>query len=417
MAGYDVDPPDNQALTIKVTTPGGGTIVQYNNFYSYDYVSHFLSPSDTGTFTLDTAELSTADVQALSLGARLEVSLNDVVQSIGNIDDLHYHGSRQGGSLLEVRFRDWLARAVDAELDPQGVRYMDANTFDQLLTATFAPFGVKAFVNDNAANRNAIRGRKYGVKSSKRSGKPLKSYVLHELKPYDNEGAFAFASRVSQRFGLWLWPAVDGQTLVVSSPEFNQDASYTIQHKLDSSSIHNNVLDWAVTKSRREQPWFIVARGFGGGGADPKTSMQSIIINPYIQTTLNPASFYPNTRAVIPPFDVDQYSDLSFIPIDDPSAAPQFLRDTESHNAGQLASFLLRELSLRTRKLLTASYTIEGHALNGQPIALDTIIDVDDDVTNLHLQLWIIGRRFHKAAGSSGTTTTIECILPGTLVF
>jgi prophage tail gpP-like protein len=473
MAQYDADSPDNQTLNITVTPPGGGAAVQYTSFISYDYISDFLSPSDSGSFTLNTGELSRQDLQTLVLGASVQVTLNGVTQSNGNIDDLHYSGSRKSGSLLEIRFRDWLARAVDAELDPQGVRYKPGMTLDQLMTRTFAPFGIRALVNDNYANRDAIRGRTYGVKSSKRN-KPLKSYVLHELKPYDSEGAFTFASRVSQRFGLWIWPAVDGGTLVVSKPDFDQDPSYQIHLRLDQSDVHNNVIDWDVTKSRKQQPWFIVARGFGGGGASAKSTIEAYIINPYVQTTLDPAKYfgaqqanpgppqntqqqpdlltqavqnflltgnsentaailrvplaqpsqapalanqYPSSQAIIPPFDIDQYSDLSFIPIQEPFPAPMFARDTESHDQSQVAAYLQRQLSLHTRKLLTASYTIEGHQLNGQPIAIDTIVDVNDDISNLHLQLWVKGRRFHKAAGSTGTTTTLECLLPGTLQF
>jgi prophage tail gpP-like protein len=476
MAQYDADSPDNQTLNITVTPPAGGQSVQYTSFISYDYISDFLSPSDSGSFTLNTGELTRQDTQTLVLGAKVAVTLNGVTQSIGYIDDLHYSGSRKSGSLLEIRFRDWLARAVDAELDPNGVRYKDGMTLDQLITQTFAPFGIQAFVNDNYANRDAIRGRTYGVKSSQRKRKPINDpiYKLQALKPYDAEGVFTFASRVSQLMGLWIWPAVDGKTLIVSTPEFDQDPSYQIHLRLDASDVHNNVIDWDVTKSRKQQPWFIVSRGFGGGGATPKTSIQTYIINPYVQTTLDPAKYfgaqkcnpgppkntqqqpdlltqavqqflltgnsenssailrvpnptptqatalaqqYPTSQAIIPPFDIDQFSDLSFIPIQEPFPAPMFSRATEAHNQAQVNAHLQKQLSLHTRKLLTASYTIEGHQLNGQPIAIDTIVDVDDDISNLHLQLWVKGRRFHKAAGSTGTTTTLECCLPNTLVF
>ena len=418
---YDTDPAEYSSVAIRLPySVRGGT--ELRHFLSYEFTSDFLSPSDSWSFTVDTDELSDQDRAALVIAARVEVSVGDVVQSIGYIDDLRYHGSRSGGSLLEVSGRDWLARAVDNQLDPTLVRFTDAQTLDYLLTTVFAPYGVSVLEDNNLANRNLVRGRVYGDKRSKK-GKPLKRYQLHALKPYDNEGVFAFASRVSQRFGLWLWPSVDGSTLIAGKPDYEQDTSYALRHKRDSSDQHNNVLDWDVTLSRKDQPAFIVARGFGGGGADAKTSTGGLIINPNIiadstATGRSPIDLYPTLTAVTnAPDSVQYYGDTKFLPIFDPNAGPCFLRDTESHDKDQLFAFMHRELSLRQRKVLTARYTIPGHRLNGQPVALDTLIDVDDDFTGIHQPLWVIGRRFHKAAGSSGTTTQIEAILPGAIVF
>ena len=451
MSAYDTDPPELGSVRIRLpfSVPGG---TEFQHFLGYEYTSDFLSPSDSGNFLLDTDELSTQDLDALVLGARVEVSIDDVVQSIGYIDDLRFHGSRSSGSLLEVVYRDWFARAVDNQLDPASVRFTDAQTLEYMLQTVFAPYGVKSFSPDNLANRNLIRGRLYGDKRSKK-GKPLKSYQLHALKPYDNEGVFAFASRVSQRFGLWLWPSVDGETLIVGQPDYEQDPSYSLRHKLDATSQHNNVLDWDVTKSRKDQPSFILARGFGGGGASEKSTLTGLIANPLI--SFDPRAFkdavknntlsiqveqsyeeayskLPSyfTGPIIPPTITEKFvpivatpapnrymPDRSWLPITDPNAGPCFLRDTESHDGDQLAAYLRRELALRMRKVLTARYTIPGHRLNQQPVALDTIVDVDDDRSGIHQPLWVIGRRFHKAAGATGTTTTIECILPGTLIF
>ncbi len=243
-------------------------------------------------------------------------------------------------------------------------------TLEDLLKAVFEPFGMKVLAVDNLANRNAIRGRVYGPKTSKK-GKTLKSYTLHQIKPYPQEGAFAFASRVSQRFGLWLWPYVDFQTIMVGKPDFDQDPSYTLVHRVKDGG-DNNVEESDFVRSRKEQPTVIYASGFGAGGEFAKSKLRAGIINPLITGTLAGDSLQKILKA---------YPEVQFVKIDsipalrsgaevftlaDPNARPLYLYDAESHTQEQLNAFLLRELSLRMRKSLTASYTIMGHTLNGQ---------------------------------------------------
>jgi hypothetical protein len=94
-----------------------------------------------------------------------------------------------------------------------------------------------------------------------------------------------------------------------------------------------------------------------------------------------------------------------------------YLKDTESHTLAELQAYARRQLALHMRKSLSAHYTIEGHKLGGQPVAIDTIADVDDDLGGVKIPLWILDRRFSKRAGEEGTKTVIEGIRPGTLQF
>lgn len=395
----------------------GAAGLQFDHFIEYDYAQDFLSPSDQGSFTVDGDELSDQDRASIIPGAKVEVSIDGNVQTIGFIDDVRPHGSRESGSLITITFRDWLAPMVDAQVNPQ-TRFTSAMTLADLVLAVFQPLGVTKFAIDNLANRNAITGRKYGPKSSKK-GRPLKSYVLHQIKPYPNEGAFAFASRVAQRFGLWIWPAVDGETLVVGQPDYTQDPSYAIHHKVDASRTANNVLDYDVTKSRKDQPSVILGWAGSAGGEFAKAKIRAGIINPLITNGIDLVqpitSRYPDIAFTTPDFVFPPAG--NFIPIPDSAPRPLYLPDPESHTPEQLQAFLRRELSLRMRKALTSRYTFEGHKLGGVPLCVDTIATVEDDRADWHGPLWCIGRRFHKAAGSTGTKTDTEWIMPGTLQF
>jgi prophage tail gpP-like protein len=405
------DNPELSSLSIRMPSVFvSGMPLTFRNFLSYELHDHFLKDSDGWSFTLARDDMSSIDVTALTPRAAVEVAIDDVVISRGYIDEITVRSDAHGGSIVTVEGRDWLSPAVDSHVDPN-TRFTSSMTLDQMLTAVFAPFGMTVLAIDNIANRNAKTGRVYGEKVSK-SGKPLKSYVLHELKPYQQEGAFQFAARVSQRFGLWLWPAADGKTLICGKPEFDQDARYQLLHKAPTGA-QNNVIESHVSQSGRDQPTCILSCGFGGGGDFPRSTLRSGVINPLVDGDISPIiDKYPQVKFLTPSLATSAVE-----PITEPNNRPLYIYDPESHSQDQLDAFTLRELSLLMRKSLTAHYTIEGHKLNGQNVVTDTIVSVDDDVSNLHLPLWVIGVSYSKRGGAQGTTTTLECIRPGTLTF
>lgn len=416
MAGYNAQPPEVGSVKIRLpfAVPGG---VEFDKFLSYEYAEDFLTPSDASSFTLSLDSLTDRDRSALVCGSRVEVSIDGQPQSVSYISKVRTRTDPHGGAIATIECYDWLNRAVKGHVDPN-VRFRPSMTLFDLLTTVFEPFGMTVLATDNVANRNAITGRIYGGKVTKK-GKPLKSYVLHQIKPYPQEGAFAFACRVSQRFGLWIWPAVDGETVIVGKPDFDQPSRYTLRHKLDASAAQNNVLESEVEFADEEQPSLILGMGFGGGGEFSKTKLKSGIINPIIVTPEEDLAAleqaYPSVHWITPP-PAAIISGIATFPIPNPNAVPLYLYDPESHTQEELDKFVLRELSLRMRKSLVCRYTIEGHKLNGQPIAVDTIVDVDDDRSRLHTQMWVLGRRFSKSR-TGGTTTVMELIRPGTLVF
>jgi prophage tail gpP-like protein len=408
----DIDPPELRSIAVQVS--GGPasftTHYEFPHTLGVSYNQHFLTPSDAFEFDLDEDELSDAEKAALIPGAAVKLLIQDAVQVAGYIDDQSVRTSAHGGTVWHIECRDWLSPAVDGHVDPNIV-FNPTQTLDQLLDAVFGPFGVTVFSTDNTTNRNAITGAIYGSKTSK-TGKPLKSYTLHRTKPYPNEGAFAFASRVCQRFGLWIWPSNTVGTVIVGKPDFDQSPLYQLQHSV-SDTTHNNIEEGDFRISRKDQPAVIFATGFGAGGEWAKSTLRTAIANPIINTDL---SSYINANPTVTFQPVPDVA-AAVVPYDDPSARPLYLYDPESHTQEQLNAFVLRELSLRLRASLSAKYVIMGHRLGGHPIAVDTVVMVEDDRSNWHGPLWIIGRTFTKRPGAGGTTTHIEAIRLGSLTF
>lgn len=410
MALTDVSTPALGEVAIRVTYKG--TTRQFDRFLSYEYNEDYLSPSDSGSFELAEKELQNEDLAVLQLGATVQVLVGGNLQSTGILDEFESNVERSSGTVVRMEYRDAMSPAVDGQIDPK-TRFVDTQTLADVVETVFGQFGFTNFVVDNEANRNIITGRTHGTPTSKK-GKPLKSYTLYREKPRPMEGAYAFASRISQRFGLWIRPGADGKTIVIAKPDFDQEPRYGLQHTYDATATANNIERGHFKKSRREQPSVLYASGFGSGGQFDKSRLRSGIVNPVVDADNSALiNAYKNVKfASVPPVTA------AFPPLAESSARAAFLFDNESHTQAQLDAFVLRELSLRMRKALAARYEFMGHKLNGQTISIDTIMSLNDQRPTVKWAgpLWILGKRFSKTP-TAGTRTVVEMLLPGSLVF
>lgn len=413
---------DPQLGSMNIAFAGPAAAISFPNFLYVDHNEHYLTPCSAFSFGLDQDELSPAQQQIIVPGARVQVTINDLPQCCGFVDEVDVRCSRGGGTIWHCECREWNSPIVDSHLDPKTTFTPTMSLVDVLTTAlaTFLPFDFTGasggsaiqIVTDASANRNVITGSQRGTKTSK-SGKVSKQALGHQLKPYQHEGAWAFCSRVSQRFGLWLRPSADGRSIIASTPDFTQDPSYTLM-RLASDGTQNNILDGGIKYSRKNQPSVILACGFGGGGVFPNSTLRAAVVNPVINADVTDVlQNYPGVQIIdAPDPGVSSFNSV----FTDFQARPLYLYDPESHTQAELNAFLLRELSLRTREALQASYTIEGQLLGGSPVAVDTIVQVQDDRAGWNGPLWVQDRTLSKKLGA-GTTTKMTLIRPNTMSF
>lgn len=423
---YLADESDSQSVSI--TFRNG---YKLEHFESYDFASDFLTPCDSFSFHfgLDEGGLPSELADVLKLGAQIELKVEGNTLATGRIDDVEFQADRGSGTMVSIHGRDKLGQTLDAVADPT-FKLPNGGTLAQLLKLQFGRFGWpddESFVIDNEANRDAKKGKR-GIKikssSSSSSGKKkrrkkkggkgnkrLEDFILHQTKPYNHESVFHFCSRVAQRHGLWIWASADGEQLIVSTPDFNQEPAFLLHRGRDGKG---NILSGGAHFNLSEQPSIIIADGFstGGGGEFGRGRNKAYIVNPVlgpihsveiqdlleqhkgaVKNILNQAAF---------PF-----------PIEDVPFRPMFLHDDESKTQEQLNAFVKREMSLMYRKALTARYVVEGH---GQTVGdtfvawtPDTVVDVDDEVSGMFEQLYVLGVGYHKSRGS-GTTTSLDLV-------
>ncbi len=316
---------------------------------------------------------------------------------------------------------------MDANADPKRFRFSAQSTLEDILVDVLADYGWTSdhILISNEANRNAITGSLEGIKTTK-AGKPLKSFLAHQLNPYPQEGVFAFLARLSHRFGLWIWLSSDGDDIIVSRPDFEQDAGWPIIHKLTDTS-RNNVIHSEVGVNASNQPSVIIATGFGGGGEYTRSGMKVAMVNELTgldelgitrQEVVDELARHPDALLL------NQRPKLGGLLVNGGVIANMsraqfralYLHDDESKTTEQLSNFVRREMALRQRSGVNAHYTFEGHTINGAPWCVDTMVKVDDDVSNMHTTMYVLSRTFEKSR-QAGTRTSVELIMPYTLEF
>ncbi len=426
MSNFASNPPDKEQVVLRIMDAQ----ITLNHWTQYSFNSHFLTPSDAFSFTYADSEIPENIRDALTLGARVRLQINNIILADGHIDSLEVKADRSTGLVYEISGRDRLGLAVDSVADPTK-QFKEGQTLADALKDLFGPFGWASddsFVIDNEANRGlstgALHSGKHGHRAfsggKKTLGRPLKTVVLHQLKPYYHEGLFAFASRICQRFGLWIWCSVDGEQLIVGKPDFEQDPLFQLRRKANGDC---NMLQGSAHFSMADQPTVIIADGFSGGSEFGKGRIKSICVNPYFGVdkdgfVLDSVSQlllkYPDAKQVqmtTQPFKRREVN----LPI-----RPMYLHDDESKTQEQLDNFVRREMSLLLRKSLTMHVTTEGHGqlVDGNFVgwAPDTVVDVQDDVTGVHERMWVLSRTFHKSR-SGGTKTDLELVRLNSLQF
>jgi len=434
---YQPDPPDEQSIELSISEAD----VVFDRWTSYEFNSDFLTPTDSFHFTLGVGEgLPDGQRNALRVGAQCRLYLGTNILADGRIDGIEISADRHGGITYNVRGRDWLGQTLDTVADPR-FQLKNGGTLAELLKRLFAPFGYvndDDFALDNDANREAksgVRGfhnrpkqpvstgsTKARRRKSKPKAKPLSDYELHQTKPYNHESVFHFASRVTQRQGLWIWASADGETLIVGKPDFDQEPLFSLYRLADG---YSNVLSGTVHYDLTNQPTIIVADAFAPGGAGEfgKGRCKGYILHPILGYTAtgNPKpealkliESYPGAvESILPAASFREAASFSFRPEENFPFRPMFLHDDESKTPEQLDSFLKREMSLLYRQTLTARYTVEGHGqtVDGSFIAWtpDTVVDVVDEIAGVRELLYVLGVRFAKSR-TGGTTTELELI-------
>jgi prophage tail gpP-like protein len=419
---FEFSSPEKEQISLEL--PDANLAV--SQFTEYSFESNYLEPSDRWSFTIGAEKVLPELRAALVPGATVSLRLNGLVQASGYVDSIEKSASRSGGLEWRIEGRDRLAQAVDACADPtQSLK--ESMTLLEGLKTLFGPFGWSQdaqFVESNEANLQLKTGvtRRRKSKTSEAKGfgrRAIRAYKLHQYRPYASEGVFQFASRISERFGLWIRTSADGKLLIIAEPDFDSAPYYKLFRGLEGS----NILDGSVKSSLSAQPTHIVADSYSHAGEFGSGQNKAVYANVAVRIR-------DQEDGYVPP-EVKKYVDAGAkvlgghtFPASSSMLAPRarvlYISDGQSQTVEHLESFARREMALKQRDSLVVNYTVEGHGQMTDegfiPWAVDTNVVVEDEPGELSETLYVLGRTFNKSR-SGGTTTNLNLIRRNTLVF
>lgn len=412
---------------VSVEFPGDGKEVEgwltfqnaiFDQWITYQFIQNFLAPTSAWTLTAGGDKLKPSIVENLSPGVEMVFKVNGHIQATGYIDSIEYNFSSTGGTEISIQGRDKFSPLVDANFDyrKKFPRDIDIGTFVQTI---IEPFGFEVIATDNIWNKGVIQGSLRGNKTSEK-GKILKKFTKHQLLPYPREGVHQFLSRVLNRDGYFIWCSADGEEFIIGKPDFDTpppDGYHLKRSKTPNST--NNITHGTVKFDGANQPSAIVADGFAIGTTEFGKSK-------IITRMVNPITGFDEDGQVHPEIskELANFADAKEINLVVPTTYRRFvhhkprvmyLHDNESKTQEQLDNFVRREMSLKMREAVECHYSVRGHtAPNGHVWAVDTMVQVDDDIANIHGPMYILERNFHKSR-SGGTTTSLKLIPPQSL--
>jgi prophage tail gpP-like protein len=421
--------------------------VEFKRVVEYTYNSQFTTPTDGWSFSLAGDDVSEATLNTLIPGRRIRLLIDGDIQASGFIDKVDLRLDRNGGKVLQVQGRDSLAPVVDGCIDPYDYAFSPKSTLDDVMKQIYGGvFGFKTITTSDAANRNIITGNdpantskayetviisakeektKDGKTNTVLMAKPvtksvvtetdktrpifLKDFQVNSCKPHPGESWYQFTAKLAKRFGLWIWADAIGDTIICSRPDYTQQPTFRL-------SLRNNtsIIDYQLSLDMSHQTNLLVMEGFGGNGDFRKSKFNVAAVNEF--NGYNPDGSY--TDAVKK--ELAKYPAISVLPprtelfryqarFRNSQHRPSYIVDDESKNQKQLAFSARHKLSLLQADAFSVTFKVKGHSQDGQPWAVNTIVEVEDPISGMFEQLWISERTFTKSR-TGGTVTTIKAL-------
>jgi len=402
--------PGEDRLTVEIEGVG----VQTDRILSYRINTQYTTPTDGWDFSVYSEDKPRELRRRWRPLQPVKLSIAGRQQVIGRIDAIE--GVGDSGSVLKVSGRDYLADIVDSTVDPQFQvkKGQDIGTF---LLELLKPWGITTVFGNFNLTRNVLTGKRPFTHATK-TGKTKK---LDDTKATDNEGTFEYANKIIARHAETIQPAGTRDAVCVDHPNYEQAPLYSL-------SRPGNIIRASARRDYTGVPTVTIARGRTGGSDAGKQSpggkreyptfdksgpskigavleAQRIITSDQGVVVVREKRYDPKVR------------EKTIYGYDFPVYKPLFYKDPTSRNDEQLDYSVRRMIAEKLRETLTYTATVRGHIdpVSGAAWAVDTMVNVHDEIEDLDEPLWIAERTFSND-GSSGPVSELVLVRPGSYV-
>jgi prophage tail gpP-like protein len=355
--------------------------------------------TSTDGWTCSFQSNDTADRSRLGM-APVEIKVDGRTQLIGRIDGV---AKGKSGHLVSLRGRDYLADAIECGIDPL-VHIKPGDKLEQALLQAMAPVGITALEDPE-------------VKMERRTGaKPKKlpkivAADMHLTKPEPGDSIYQFVNKIAARHGYTLQPATLRSKVCLEVPNYLQSAMGTIVRRDDG--VGGLVIDAESDSDYSSFPTFAMLLGGSGKPTEQlgRTKHGLELWEMVGETVERTISEFEHCvaggrRTAKSPAlkDGELYRLLYF-------------RDKDAKTQSQLVEAVWRAACEQLKKTLSYTVTLKGTCdpKTGLTYNVNTMVNVDDDIADVHEPLWVSSRGF-GVKGSGGIVTQLKCQRPWSFV-
>ncbi len=402
------------------------------NIEDWSIQSGYLQSTDSFSFTIidDIPDnLRNLECQPVSL------YVGKALQLIGRIDQT-VRGDR--GKAVTCSGRDYLADLVECNIDPT-FSVKEGETLGSVIVRAASPVGISrvASGSDVATARNVRTGRAFGDLGVPPNFREIKQ---EDMKPDPGQGIYEFLKKIIERHGCTLQPDISRDSILIAGPMYKQDVPYRIT-RTRGSTEKNNVDSASASRDYSSFPSLVIVQGHGTPRHGEATKSDHGIIDTWslaqqfqrdgddtVTTTEGEdgGTITSNSNSATSQGELGRIlNDVTWSGRRKPGEDNGDLlkqhkiyrlnhfRDTQARTKKQLDKAANRLLNEHLKNTLVYTVTLSGHIdpYTEAVWSTDTIVDVNDDICDVHEKLWVMERTL--SFSSQGAKTQLKCIRPG----
>ena len=385
-------------LIVRLTAQGR----ELTNITDWSLSQSFMTSTDAFEFTVYDEDIE--KTRGLELQP-VELVVYGQKRLVGRID-----ATRRGrnGYSVACRGRDFIADLVECNVDP----LLTIHSGDDLLTAIVkaaGPLGINTVFDDDGAMRNLRAGRKVHAKT-----KPAKrKSKLNPYKPAPGQGVYEFLNKIMAREGVTIQPGPNRNTLVLASPNYDQETLYQIRRTREQANgVYNNIESAEADRDFSSFPTFTIVQGVQArAGSKGEHAVQ------YFDSWKISAAFKSELGRILQDVTVSGRWPPGKPPANEVVAGALYrllvYRDEDARNVEQIEKAAKRSIAERMKETLQYTSTMKGHIApeSSAIYTHDTMVGVNDDIADVHEELWIESCRLHYSS-NEGPKTDLVCWRP-----
>jgi prophage tail gpP-like protein len=383
-------------LIVRLTALGR----EITSITDWSISSSFMTSTDAFEFTVYDEDIE--KTRGLELQP-VELVVGDRTRLVGRID-----GTKRGrnGYSVTCYGRDFIADMVESNVDPT----LKIKPGDNVLRATLAAGGPNGIENVGADD-GAMSMLRSGVrkKSRRNKGKDKRQSKLNDYKPQPGQGIYEFINKILAREAVTMQPGPVRNTVILATPNYDQDATYQFRRTRDQQQgVHNNIESAEANRDFSSFPTYVIVQGaLARAGQKGEHATQvfdtwaishefKTELGKILQNTTISGRWVPSKPAADKVKAGALYRLLVF-------------KDDDARNAEQIENAARRAIAERMKETLQYTVSLKGHT---DPLSLalythDMIANVNDDIADVHEELWVESCTLKYSASEGSTTEMI----------